>query len=116
MNNYPDIVQPLAVVAAFAEGESEFYNIEHLKYKECDRITAPAEELKKMGIDAIAEKDRLIIKGGTPTAAEIETYNDHRMAMSFSIAGLKIPGIKIKSPKCVKKSFPDFWKKLEELY
>ena len=116
MNNYPDIVQPLAVVAAFAEGESEFYNIEHLKYKECDRITAPAEELRKMGIDVITEKDRLIIKGGTPTAAEIETYNDHRMAMSFSIAGLKIPGIKIRNPKCVKKSFPDFWKKLEELY
>ncbi len=116
MNDYPDIVVPLAVVAAFAKGRSEFTNIGHLKYKECDRIKAPATELKKMGINAIDTEDSLIVEGGAPHGAEIETYNDHRIAMSFSIAGLKVSGMKIRNPGCVKKSFPDFYDKLEEVY
>ncbi len=117
MNDYPDIVQPLAVVAAFAEGKSEFTNIAHLRYKECDRLKAPVTELKKMGINAIDAEDSLIVEGGHQMhGAEIDTYNDHRMAMSFAIAGLKIPGIKIKNPEVVNKSFPEFWGRLESLY
>lgn len=115
MQNYPDIVQPLAVVAAFAEGKSEFYNISHLKYKECDRLEAPVVELKKMGIDATATEDSIIVKGGKPHGAEIETYNDHRMAMSFSIAGLVVEGMKIKNPENVNKSFPGFYSALEKM-
>ena len=64
---------------------------------------------KQQGLD-------LLISGGRPTGADIETYNDHRIAMSFAVAGLKIPGVVIKDPVCVDKSFPDFWEVLEELY
>lgn len=116
MNNYPDIVQPLAVVAAFAKGRSEFTNIGHLKYKECDRLKAPATELKKMGINAADTEDSLIVEGGKPHGAEIETYKDHRMAMSFAVAGLEVPGIKIKNPEVVNKSFPDFFERLRVFY
>lgn len=109
MSNYPDIVQPLAVVAAFAKGKSEFYNISHLKYKECDRIKAVVTELRKMGIKVEGSDDSIIVEGGNMKGCEIETYNDHRMAMSFSIAGLAVEGVKIKNPENVNKSFPGFF-------
>lgn len=115
MSDYPDIVIPLAVVAAFAKGKTELYNISHLKYKECDRIEAPVTELKKMGINAQAFEDRMIIEGGNPEGTEIDTYKDHRMAMSFAVAGLKAPGVKIKSPENCQKSFPEFFEVLEGL-
>jgi len=109
MNKMPDVVPTLAVVAAFAKGETVINNVGHLRVKECDRLQAVATELKKMGIEVKEKKDGLIIKGGQPQGAEIETYNDHRIAMSFAIAGLKVPGIIIRNPDCVKKSFPGFW-------
>ncbi len=115
MHDYPDIVVPLAVTAAFAKGKSEFRNISHLKYKECDRLQGPAKELRKMGIKAYATDDRLIIDGGRPHGAEIETYNDHRMAMSFAVAGLRVPGMKIKNPSAANKSFPGFFEILNSL-
>lgn len=113
MQDYPDIVQPLAVVAAFAEGESTFHNISHLKYKECDRIEAPAAELRKMGIEVRTTDDSLTVVGGKPHGAEIDTYKDHRMAMSFAVAGLAVDGIFIKDPENVNKSFPGFFEALE---
>jgi 3-phosphoshikimate 1-carboxyvinyltransferase len=116
MKDYPDIVSPLAVVAAFADGKSEFYNISHLKYKECDRLLAPVTELKKMGINAICTENSIIIEGGKPHGALIETYKDHRMVMSFSAAGLVVDNMIIKNPENVKKSFPDFFELLEGLY
>jgi len=91
------------------KGETVINNVGHLRVKECDRLQAVATELKKMGIEVKEKKDGLIIKGGQPQGAEIETYNDHRIAMSFAIAGLKVPGIIIRNPDCVKKSFPGFW-------
>jgi 3-phosphoshikimate 1-carboxyvinyltransferase len=115
MQDYPDIVPSLAVVSAFAEGTSEFYNIGHLKYKESDRIEGPVTELKKMGIKAEAEEDRIIVEGGKPYGAVIDSYKDHRMVMSFSMAGLKVPGIKIRNPENVLKSFPDFFDVLKKL-
>ena len=69
-----------------------------------------------MGIAAQATNDGLIVPGGTPTPAVIETYNDHRMAMSFAVAGLRVPGVGIRNPACVGKSFPGFWEVLETLY
>jgi 3-phosphoshikimate 1-carboxyvinyltransferase len=69
-----------------------------------------------MGICVTEGEDRLEIEGGKPHGAEIDTYDDHRMAMSFAIAGLVVPGIKIKREQCVDKSFPEFWKTLQELY
>jgi len=116
VNEMPDLVPTLAVTAAFAQGKTVIKNIGHLRLKESDRIHALALELSKMGIHVREAENRLEIEGGEPRAAEIETYNDHRMAMSFAIAGLAIPGVKIKGERCVDKSFPGFWETLQKLY
>lgn len=116
MNAMPDVVPTLAVLGAFAAGETIISNIEHLRYKESDRVKALANELRKMGVKVAEGRDWLRITGGQVHGAEIETYQDHRLAMSFAIAGLVIPGVKIKGEECVAKSFPDFWDKLKELY
>jgi 3-phosphoshikimate 1-carboxyvinyltransferase len=116
MNEMPDLVPTLAVTAAFARGKTVIQNIGHLRLKESDRIYALAAELSKMGIRVREEEDGLEIEGGKARGAEIETYNDHRMAMSFAIAGLAVPGVKIKGERCVGKSFPEFWAVLQKLY
>ena len=109
MNNMPDAVQTLAVIALFAKGKTVIEGIGNLRIKETNRIEALANELGRLGAEVEAGEDFLIVKPGEYQGAEIETYNDHRMAMSFAVAGLKIPGVKIKDPKCVEKSFPDFF-------
>ena len=109
MNNMPDAVQTLAVIALFAKGDTVIENIGNLKIKETNRIEALVNELGKLGARVEAGKDFLIIRPGKYKGSEIETYNDHRMAMSFAIAGLKIPRVKIKNPKCVAKSFQSFF-------
>ncbi|MBU4185996.1 MAG: 3-phosphoshikimate 1-carboxyvinyltransferase [Proteobacteria bacterium] len=116
MANMPDIVPTLAVVAAFARGTTVIKNVAHLREKESDRLGSVATELSKMGIEANTTENGLVIKGGKPVGAEIDTYNDHRIAMSFAVAGLVVPGIKIKDEKCVEKSFPEFWSVFERLY
>lgn len=115
MNSMPDVVPTLSVVAAFAKGNTVIKNVPHLRIKETDRLKAVATELERMGIEVKEKIDGLIIEGGKPKAATIETYNDHRMAMSFALAGLVVPGVRIKDEGCVQKSFPDFWERLEEL-
>ena len=115
MNNMPDAVQTLAVTALFAEGETVIQGIGNLRIKETDRISALANELTRLGAGVEAGEDYLIIRPGNYAGAEIETYNDHRMAMSFAVAGLKIPGVRIKGPKCVEKSFPDFFQRFAAL-
>jgi len=116
MNEMPDLVPTLAVTAAFAHGKTVIKNVGHLRLKESDRIHALAMELAKMGIRVDEKKDGLEIQGGKPHGAEIETYEDHRMAMGFAIAGLAVPGIRIKGERCVDKSFPGFWETLQKLY
>jgi len=116
MNEMPDLVPTLAVTAAFAQGRTVIQNIGHLRLKESDRIHALATELSKMGVRVDEKKDGLGIEGGRPHGAEIETYDDHRMAMSFAIAGLAVPGIRILGERCVDKSFPEFWETLQKLY
>lgn len=116
MSSMPDIVPTLAVVASFAKGTTIITNVAHLKEKECDRLGCVATELIKMGIDAKANDSGLEIKGGKPLGARIETYDDHRMAMCFAIAGLKVPGMEIIDELCVKKSFPNYWEVFEKLY
>jgi 3-phosphoshikimate 1-carboxyvinyltransferase len=116
MNEMPDLVPTLAVTAAFARGKTVIQNVGHLRFKESDRLHALALELSKMGIRVNEGEDGLEIEGGKPHGAEIETYDDHRMAMSFAIAGLAVPGIKIKEERCVDKSFPEFWETLQKLY
>jgi 3-phosphoshikimate 1-carboxyvinyltransferase len=116
MGDMPDMVPTLAVVAAFAQGDTVIRNVAHLRGKESDRLAAVAAELEKMGIATHSRADGLTITGGTPRGAAIETYNDHRIAMSFAMAGLKTPGTAIRNPECVAKSFPGFWDVFETLY
>ena len=120
MGDCPDVAPTLAIVASRAKGRTVIKNIEHLRIKECDRINAVATELSKLGAKVREEKDSLIIEGLDPEApmhgAEIETYNDHRIAMCFGVAGLVVPGVKITNEKCVVKSFPDFWERFKGLY
>ncbi len=116
MNNMPDVVQTLAVTALFANGPTTITGIGNLKIKETDRIAALDTELRKLGAEVESGEDYLVIKPGPLKPALIETYDDHRMAMSFAIAGLKIPGVKIGNPECVQKSFPDFFDVFKTLY
>ncbi len=116
MNDMPDVVQTLAVVALFSEGKTTMTGIANLRIKETDRIAALANELTRLGASVAAGEDFLIIEPGTHQPAEVETYDDHRMAMSFAVAGLGIPGVKIKNPRCVDKSFPNFFEHFQELY
>jgi len=116
MNEMPDLVPTLSVIALFARGETKITGVSNLRIKETDRIKALATELAQLGGSVEELDDGLVIVPGKLHPAEIETYEDHRMAMSFAIAGLKIPGIKIKNPECVSKSFPGFFDELQTLY
>ena len=116
MQDMPDMVPTLAVVAAFAEGTTVIKNVAHLKAKECDRIDAVIREFSKLGVEAEWTNTDLLVKGGWSHGAEIDTYKDHRIAMSFAIAGLKIPGIFIRDESCVGKSFPEFWNVFKSMY
>jgi 3-phosphoshikimate 1-carboxyvinyltransferase len=116
MTNMPDVVPTLAIVAAYAEGRTHITGIGNLRLKECDRIDAVSTELRKMGVAVDTTVDTLTVHGGAePHGARIETYDDHRIAMSFAIAGLRTPGVVIEDPGCVVKSFPTFWRKLDGL-
>lgn len=115
LHDVPDMVPGLAVVSAFRKGKTVLKNIAHLRIKESDRIRAVTNELRKIGAKAEEKADEMIIQGMATRGAEIECYSDHRIAMSFAIAGLAVEGISIKDPGCVKKSFPDFWERLESL-
>jgi 3-phosphoshikimate 1-carboxyvinyltransferase len=115
MADMPDLVPTLAVIAAFARGTTIIKNVAHLKGKESNRLDATVRELTKMGIDVGCNDTALRINGGESHGTEIETYDDHRIAMSFAVAGLRVPGIVIKNENCVAKSFPNFWQKLEAL-
>ncbi len=116
LKDYPDIVQTLAVMAAFAKGKTTIQNIANLKHKETDRLTATSTELKKMGIEVIQTDNSLEITGGKPQGATIDTHNDHRMAMSFAVAGLGASGkTTIPNAEVVKKSYENFFTDLQKL-
>jgi 3-phosphoshikimate 1-carboxyvinyltransferase len=116
MADMPDLVPTLAVVAAFAEGRTRIENVPHLKAKESDRLAAVARELQRMGVEANDTGDGLTVTGGDTKGAEIRTYEDHRIAMSFAVAGLRVPGVRIRDETCVGKSFPRFWEVFDTLY
>lgn len=111
LNAMPDMAQTLAVTAVFAEGATRIRNVANLRIKETDRIAATAIELRKLGATVEEYEDGLDIVPGPLRPAAIDTYDDHRMAMSFAIAGLKIPGVVINNPECVSKTFPDFFER-----
>ncbi len=111
LNKMPDAAMTVAILCAFADGKSTLTGLGNLKVKETDRLVALKNELQKIGATVKTGKTYLEIDGN-PTGlhgAEIETYDDHRMAMCFAVAGTKIPGIKIKDPNCVKKTYPNFF-------
>lgn len=115
MQDCPDQIPTVAVLAAFAFGMSKISGISSLRIKETDRVFALQQELKKMGIQTAASKNTLTIYGGNPKACSIKTYGDHRMAMSFATAGTKLAGMKIINPDVVNKTFPQFWQRLAAL-
>ena len=116
MSAMPDMVPTLAVVAAFASGKTKITNVAHLKAKESDRLTSVVTELNKMGVEACCDDSSMTIQGGGPKGAIIDTYNDHRLAMSFAVAGLVTPDTIINDPSCVEKSFPEFWDEWKKLH
>jgi 3-phosphoshikimate 1-carboxyvinyltransferase len=121
LNAMPDMAQTLAAVALFAEGTTVMRNIGNLRVKETDRIAAMQKELTKLGATVEIDGDDLSITsppsggGGGIRPAVIDTYDDHRMAMSFAIVGLRAPGVVINNPRCVDKTFPEFFEYLGRL-
>lgn len=129
LNNMPDAAMTVAVLCAFADGKSRLTGLGNLRVKETDRLKALETELKKTGVKVRTGKDWIEVGEEkpcktetrtpakhifTPHGAEIETYNDHRMAMCFAVMGVKVPGIVIKNPRCVSKTYPDFFKDLKK--
>jgi len=115
MNRMPDAVLALAVVALFAEGTTRIRNVANLRIKESDRLAALETELRRLGAHATADADSLTITPGELHPAAIETYDDHRMAMAFALAGLRVDGIEINDPGCVSKSWPRYFEAFDAL-
>lgn len=114
-SNMPDVVPTLAVIALFATGPTCISGAPHLRLKETDRIEALVTEIGRLGGEARATDDGLIIVPRPLAGARIETYGDHRLAMAFAAAGLRVPGVVIGDPGCVSKSFPGFWDLFDRL-
>ena len=115
MNAISDTAQTLAAVAVFASGPTRVRNVEHMRIKETDRVAAVVTELRRLGIQTEEHADGFTILPGPITPAAIHTYRDHRMAMSFSLIGLKTPGITILDPGCTAKTYPRYFTDLASL-
>lgn len=115
MKNLSDVAQTLAVVAPFASSPTRITGIGFIRQKETDRVGAVVAELQRLGIDAREEEDGYVVNPGTPRGASVKTYDDHRMAMSFALVGLKVPGVTILDPGCTSKTFPDYFEVLSRL-
>src|SRR5262249_45339356 len=106
MNAISDTVMTLAAVACFADGPTTIRNVAHTRHKETDRLAALAAELRRLGAGVDEFADGLTITPRPLHGAEVETYNDHRMAMSLALVGLRVPGVVVKNPACVAKTYP----------
>jgi 3-phosphoshikimate 1-carboxyvinyltransferase len=115
MNGISDTVMTLAAVACFAEGPTTIRNVAHIRHKETDRLSALATELRRLGAGVEELSDGLTITPRPLRAALVDTYNDHRMAMSLALIGLRVPGVVVRNPGCVAKTYPDFFADLEKL-
>ncbi|MCY3020601.1 MAG: 3-phosphoshikimate 1-carboxyvinyltransferase [Planctomycetota bacterium] len=115
LNDMPDVVLTLAAVCMFAQGTSTILNVGNLRLKESDRLEAVSTELRRLGAKVEVGDDYLEITPGPPKPATIETYDDHRMAMAMSLVGLGRPGVIIKNPACVSKTYPSFFADLAAL-
>ncbi|MCS6870683.1 MAG: 3-phosphoshikimate 1-carboxyvinyltransferase [Anaerolineae bacterium] len=116
LNAMSDTAQTLAAIAPFADSPTHIRNIGHIRLKETDRIAALVTELRKLGARVEESADSITIYPSTLQPAEIETYDDHRMAMAFAVTGLAVSGVRIKNPACTAKTFPDYFTRFEALY
>ena len=117
-NAMPDLVQTMAAVAPFARGTTRITNVANLRVKETDRLKAMAAELARLGATVVEGPDSLEIEGDEGASlhgARVRTYDDHRMAMSLALIGLRVEGVRIEDPRCVEKTFPAYWDVLERL-
>lgn len=115
MNDISDTAQTLACVAPFASGPTRIRNVAHMRLKETDRVTAVVTELQRAGLQVEEHPDGMTIHPGVIQPVEIQTYDDHRMAMSFALLGLRTPGIRIADPGCTSKTYPNYFDDLEQL-
>jgi len=104
-----------AALAPFASSPSRIRGIGHTRRQESDRVAAVARELARLGVRVNETEEGLLIEPSAVHGGEVETYDDHRMAMSFALVGLKVPGVRIRNPRCVEKTFPDYFERLESL-
>jgi 3-phosphoshikimate 1-carboxyvinyltransferase len=115
MNAMPDVVPTLAAIAPFASSPTRIRGVGFIRHHESDRISAVATELRRLGARVEEFDDGLAIEPSGLHPAAIETYDDHRIAMAFAVTGLKIPGVSIKNPACVNKTYPGFFRDLEQI-
>jgi 3-phosphoshikimate 1-carboxyvinyltransferase len=116
LRDMPDVAPTLAVVAVFGDHPVEVTGIGFTRGHETDRIKAVVAELRRLGIEAEERPDGFALRPGTPRPVEpVETYGDHRMAMAFALVGLRVPGVSIRNPGCVAKTFPGYWAALASL-
>jgi 3-phosphoshikimate 1-carboxyvinyltransferase len=115
LNNCIDLLPTMAVLAALAEGTSQFRGIKRARLKESNRIGALRSGLERLSIEVGEEEDRLTIRGGKPREGVVEAGNDHRIAMAFSLLGAAAGPVTIRGAECVSKTFPDYWMTLAEL-
>lgn len=114
MSGFSDQALTLAAIAPYAEGPVRIRGISHIRGQECDRINAIVKNLSQIGVKAEETGDGVIIYPGSPKSGEIETYEDHRVAMAFAVTGLRADGIVIKNPLCCKKTFANYFDVLEQ--
>ncbi|MCU0960676.1 MAG: 3-phosphoshikimate 1-carboxyvinyltransferase [Pirellulaceae bacterium] len=115
MNAISDTVQSLAAVALFADGPTTITGVAHIRHKETDRIGDLARELRRLGATVVELPDGLRITPAPLHGARLATYDDHRMAMSLAVVGLRVPGVAIENPGCTAKTYPQFFRDLESL-
>lgn len=115
MANISDTVPTLASVAAFADGPTRVRDVDFIRYKETDRIAASVTELRRAGVVAEETADGFVVTPGPVHGASFDTYRDHRMAMATALIGLRVPGVSVRDPACVDKTFPGYWDMLDGL-
>lgn len=115
MSDFSDQTMTLAALAPFADGEVNIRNVGHIRNQESDRLAAIDTALKKMGVETAVREDGILIRSSKPSAADIDTFNDHRMAMAFAVTGTVYGNIRICNPNCCEKTFPEFFDILDSI-
>jgi 3-phosphoshikimate 1-carboxyvinyltransferase len=115
MNDFSDQAMTLAAIAPFAKTETTIRNIAHIRLQESDRLSAIAQNLTALGIKCDERQDSITIYPGECKSCEINTYDDHRMAMAFSISGIMTDGVTILNPQCCKKTFEGYFEILDTI-